>query len=355
MNAAASILYNLLRPRPSRWRPVLAVHYLTYACRFRCPYCSDGAGRPYWSLATPTLPAPRALELLARIRRSTAHLVLTGGEPVLHPGFGEVMRGLAPLGFRTVILTTSGHEIEPVLDEALSRLTHLVFSLDTLDPAKADRWLGAGPGTHARILANIERAAAAPRRRCRITISSVVTPDNLEDLQEVYRYAREHGFRFAACPQLLGVRSHPALRGHPAYRALFDRLIEEKKRGAEIEGTVDYLEHMRDLRRFRCRPFTMLVVEPTGDVLYPCLEIGHRAGNLLDEPDLDALKRAGEARFGPQPDCPNQCHSACALGFARILSNPASLLDEGFRRVRGLLRRAPSQKLSPRGTGRTIS
>ena len=38
----------------------------------------------------------------------------------------------------------------------------------------------------------------------------------------------------------------------------------------------------------------------------------------------------GCERFGPQPECGTQCHSACALGFARILANPLSLLHEGW-------------------------
>lgn len=84
----------------------------------------------------------------------------------------------------------------------------------------------------------------------------------------------------------------------------------------------------------------MLVVGPTGEVFYPCLELGHPAGNLLEEPDLHRLRQTGCERFGPQPDCRTQSHSACALGFARILANPLSLLHEGLLMARAW--RAPS-------------
>ncbi len=85
---------------------------------------------------------------------------------------------------------------------------------------------------------------------------------------------------------------------------------------------------MRDLRKFDCRPFTMLVVSPVGDVFYPCLEIGQAAGNLFVEGNLHRLRQQGWAKFGPQPDCDTRCHSACALGFSRVLANPMSLLHE---------------------------
>jgi MoaA/NifB/PqqE/SkfB family radical SAM enzyme len=162
-------------------------------------------------------------------------------------------------------------------------------------------------------MANIERAAHYPGRKYEIIISSVVTPENISDLYQVYRFCKERGFRLAACPHLVGVKANQALVVSRDYRQFFDFLIAEKRRGGFIQGTVDYLEYMRDLRKFSCRPFTMLVVSPTGEVFYPCLELGQFAGNLLAQPDLHQLRQEGLKRFGPQPDCDTRCHSACAL------------------------------------------
>jgi hypothetical protein len=117
-------------------------------------------------------------------------------------------------------------------------------------------------------------------------------------------------------------------------------LISEKKQGQRVFGTVAYLEQMRDLVNYQCHPFTMLVVSPTGDVFYPCLELGHNAGNLLETTDLHAIRREGERRFGPQPDCGTQCHSACALGFATILERPSALIQESYLMAKGALKRA---------------
>jgi hypothetical protein len=167
----------------------------------------------------------------------------------------------------------------------------------------------------------------------------VVTPDNIHDLREVFAYAHQRRFLFAACPQLVGVEPHPALRDNEEYRAFFDFLIDRKKRGARIEGTIRYLTRMRDFSHFRCRPLTMLSVAPMGQVFYPCLERATSAGNLLEEPKLSHLHRNAITKIGPLPECGNQCHSACALGFASIFDHPTSALHEGWLMATAGIRR----------------
>ena len=330
MNAIGSFVYHLCsKPRDAlRWYPLLSVYYLTYACELRCRHCSDGNGEPYHRLPAKTLSGAKVIDLLRIIRRHSDFLVLTGGEPLLHPDFAEVLRGLKELKFRGVVLTTNGLSIDRFLSEVADSIQYLVLSLQTLDSKRGDAGYGARNGVHERVMANIECAARHPGRKYEIIISSVVTPENIPDLYEVYRFCQECGFRLAACPQLVGVKAHPALVGNQDYRQFFDLLISEKRKGGAIQGTVDYLRYMRDLQKFSCRPFTMLVVSPVGQVFYPCLELGQFAGNLLQQPDLHRLRQEGLKRFGPQPDCDARCHSACALGFSRLLANPFSLVHE---------------------------
>ena len=338
MNALSSFIHHLWVKDSTRWYPLLSVYYLTYACELRCGHCSDGSGQPYYRLHSKILPGTEVLDLLRLIRRHSDFLVLTGGEPLQHPDVAEVLRGLKELKFRGVILTTNGMSIERFLGEVANSIDQLVISLQTLEPKRGDAGYGGRHGVHQRVMTNIERAERQPGRKYEIVISSVVTPENIPDLYEVYRFCQQRGFRLAACPQLAGVKAHQALVGNPDYREFFDFLISEKKRGGKIQGTVDYLQYLRDLGKFNCRPFTMLVVSPMGDVFYPCLELGQFAGNLLDQPNLHKLRGEGEKLFGPQPDCDTRCHSACALGFSRLLANPLSLLHEAALIARQQLR-----------------
>lgn len=338
MHPALKYLYHKFINSHSRWHPFLAVYYLTYCCDFRCPYCSNGFNTPYHELTQAMLPADAVLKILGRIRRACDYLVITGGEPLNHPDFSDVIRRAKDLRFRDVALNTNGHEVDKYLPQLASTVHTLIFSIDTLDEEKADSWFGKGRGVFKKVLSNIAAAAAYPNRQYRIVISSVVTPHNIPDLYEVYRYSQQNGFMFAACPELQGVKPPSALRENDDYKGFFDFLVSEKNRGQAIHGSSLYLQHMRDFAKFSCRPFTLLVVDPLGQVFYPCLEIGHVVGNILDTDNLHALRKNGLKVFGPQPICDARCHSACALGFSTILEHPFSMLHELYLMTMGALR-----------------
>lgn len=330
-------LHHKYLDRPNRWYPFLAVYYLTYRCNFRCPYCSNGFNKPYYQLSPEVLTGEKVFEIFKRIRKHCDYLVLTGGEPLLHPDFGSIMEQLPRLKFKHVALTTNGHELDRFLPQIAGAVHTLIVSLDTLDETKADAWYGrknTDPGhkasLHAKILANIDLAAKTMPCKCRILISGVATPENIEDLYGVYEYCRRRNFTFAACPALMGVKPPVELKASSAYRVFFDFLIREKRKGADIFGTPLYLAYMRDFIKFRCHPFTMLVVDPRGNIFYPCLELGRICANILESDDLHTQRRQAHIEFGPQPDCDTRCHSACALEFSLILEYPFSMMAEAF-------------------------
>ncbi len=328
MNSFLKYLYHRVWAGESRWYPFLGIYYLTYQCSFRCPYCADGANRPYYEKPDEVVPAETVLQVLKGMRRYCEHVVITGGEPLEHADAGAVLAGLPTLGFKTIALNTNGEEVGVYLPAIAAGVHRLVFSLDTLVAAKADAWFGRGPGKLADILDNIEVAAGYPGRRYEIVISAVVTPNNIDDLYDVYEYARSRGFVFAVCPELQGVKPPEKLCRSEGYRKLFDFLIVEKAKGAPVFGSHLYLEHMRDFRDFRCHPFALLTVSPGGRIYYPCLEIGHQAGNVLDCRDLHGLRVAARERFGPPPACRSQCFSACSLGLSLMIERPMSVIGE---------------------------
>lgn len=327
MNDLFKFIYHKYTSDPKRWYPFLAVYYLTYACNFRCPYCSDGSGKPYYTLPNKTLPPNKVLDIFRNIRKHCNTLVITGGEPLNYPDFEQVISNVKPINFKEVVLTTNGYDLERYIDEIARNVTNLVISVDTLDTDKADRNFGAGPGAFQKIMDNIHRAANYPNRKFKIEISSVATPGNIADLYNVYEFTQRHGFTFAVAPHLEGVKANKGLQNNNEYYHFYDFLSKEKKNGKNIFGSPLYHEYMRDLRKFNCSPFTMLVVSPDGNVFYPCLEIGNFAGNILHDNNLHAIKANGEKIFGPPPKCDNHCHSACALGFSLLLKHPSTVLQ----------------------------
>lgn len=321
-------LYNKYRPAGPRWLPLAAVYYLTYACPLRCAYCSDGTGTPYHAIGEPARPLSEIKKILAAIRRACGTLILTGGEPAVHPDFPAVLRAVSELRFNEVILTTKGDRLEGLEAELNGCVTRLVLSVDTLDPGKAAKICGAQGPVLTKTLASIERLSKLPRRRFEIYVSSVVGTFNLDDLPEVLEFAGRAEVWYAAQPQLRGVKAPPELISDPRYRTFFDLMIKKKRAGEKIFGPVKYLELLRDFRKFECYPFTMVVVAPGGEVFYPCLEIGHRLGRIQYAKSLDILRREGAARYGQKPACDSRCHSACAAEYAVFMRSPLAALKE---------------------------
>ncbi len=321
MNNVLKYLYHRYNRHQSGWYPFVSVYYLTYRCDFRCSYCSDGSGKPYYQLGSHAVSGRQAISIIKEIRKYSNIFSLTGGEPLNHPDFGEVITEIGKLNFKNLILTTNGYDLEDHLPEIAKSVDTLIFSLDSLDSEKADKVYGKPSGTLDRILNNIEIAKSYPKKKYDILISSVATPDNIRDLYAVYDYVKSNDFQIAVCPQLKGVKAHTSLNGNEEYRELYDFLINEKSGNKKIFGSKKYLEYMRDLKKFYCVPFTMLVVSPTGEIYYPCLEIGNPVGNINGIKDLHEARRLGYEKYGPQPNCGTQCHSACALTFSLLLGN----------------------------------
>jgi MoaA/NifB/PqqE/SkfB family radical SAM enzyme len=325
MNNVFKFIYHKYVKQPKRWYPFLSVYYLTYGCNFRCPYCSDGSGRPYHELPNNILPCDKALEVCKNIRKHCDTLVITGGEPLNYPEFPKFISNIGKLKFNEVVLTTNGHKLDKYIDLVADNVSSLVISLDTLNEKKADLNFGIGSGAYEKIMQNIHLASQYPKRKYRIDISSVVTPGNIADLYDVYEFAQKHAFTYSVAPHLEGVKANKLLQDNKEYYEFYDYMIEQKRKGKNIFGSPVYHEYMRDLKKFSCSPFTMLVVSPEGEVFYPCLEIGNYAGNILKENNLHKIMANGKKLFGPVSNCDNRCHSACALGYSLLLKYPASV------------------------------
>ncbi|MCB1189762.1 MAG: radical SAM protein [Leptospiraceae bacterium] len=328
MKSLLRFIYHQTLNNQEKWYPILAVYYLTYHCNFRCPYCSDGNGNPYYTIGQSHPKLKDAIQIVKNIKKYCDYLVITGGEPLLYPEVDEFLHQTFSLGFKEIIFTTNGYNLNQRLYSISQTVHTLVVSLDTLDPIKADKWFGDKKGSFDKILDNIQLAKNIQDKKFKVHISSVVTPKNIEDLYDVYQFAKKNNFVFAACPELKGVKANELLYNNLEYKDFYNFLIKEKKKGNPVYGSIKYLEYMRELKTFRCHPFTMLTVSPDGRIFYPCLEIGYKVGNILEEENLHKLRIKGISEFGPQPNCKDQCHSACALGFSVALEFPSSVLSE---------------------------
>ena len=319
-------------------RPLVAVYYVTTQCNLNCAYCEDFGQRRNAQAWTP-LPLEEALRVLRVVRSGVDHLILTGGEPLLHPEIIPlVTRARRELRFRHITLLTNGLLL-PQYEALLSAVDRLVVSLDLTD---ADGWsglLGVPRDTVQGILNNVQSYAGRQRELgFRMIANCVLTPETLPGALRVLDFGREHGLLVSFSPQAVNNWPRYELLVSDEYKAFVHELMARKRRGEPILGSMAYLRTLLHLLPYSCYPALIPRVMPNGDLVYPCWPIekaesshGGRPCNLLEVASWgEALERAVEV-YGQPPrvctSCFQQCYVECSLMQAR----PLSLLGEWLR------------------------
>jgi MoaA/NifB/PqqE/SkfB family radical SAM enzyme len=308
--------------------PLLFSYYVTHRCELNCAYCSDGDGKRFKVERIPELATGQAKQLLRILRRETDTLDLTGGEPLLRTDLEDLLAEARALGFRTV-LNTKGLGLEERPD--VWRLADvLVLGVDALKPEKLAGLIGHSADTARRVLAVLQHVVEKRNGTgVRIVLSAVAAPENLDDVEEVLRFALEHRLGFHVSPQLVGTQARTELRDSPRYRELIDRVRGAKRTQRGVLGVEAYLRGIRDFTRFRCHPLLMPVIRPDGRLYYPCLESKQAEVSVLEAGSYRAALSAARARYGPIPKCRACCHIFCHMALSLLQRHPLAALAEG--------------------------
>jgi len=117
---------------------------LTNRCNLSCRHCLRDAGRPKRDL--PLALIRRVLEQARRL--GIAQVAFTGGEPLLHPRFKDIVRLAADLDFQFSFVT-NGHRLRALIPflgspEIRARLLRIAVSLDGPEAATHDAIRGRG-------------------------------------------------------------------------------------------------------------------------------------------------------------------------------------------------------------------
>lgn len=162
---------------------------LTTACNLRCSYCyrKSDSNEPADRLATDKL-----LEILLILADNGLHgIELTGGEPLLHPDFIQIMRFCAER-FSIIGLLTNGTQItESVLTELAPFREKMVVSvsLDSHIPAVHD----ARRGRKGAFVKTSNSIRLLSKYNFLTRVSMSVDPQNWKDVESTLRWARQLG------------------------------------------------------------------------------------------------------------------------------------------------------------------
>jgi MoaA/NifB/PqqE/SkfB family radical SAM enzyme len=173
-----------------------ALWELTSACNLKCGFCLVEIKRRHLSVDKALAVADGLVEA------NVGKVMISGGEPLLHPGAEAVLERLSSRDVLVKLLTNGTIHRRGVID-LIARRTNIEVSVSvpSADPAVADDIFRA-PGALAKIDAFI---AALPRRR--VNAICAVSRSNLDGVEGVIDWVADRGL---ACVSLTDIFKDPA-------------------------------------------------------------------------------------------------------------------------------------------------
>ena len=316
LRATANLLGDRLFALP------VAIVYLTDKCNSRCASCD------YWRYGQRHMSLDLARRLAGELPRSGArYVLLSGGEPLLHPQWDAIAAAFKRAGMR-VALATSGILLPKHAARVATFVDELYVSLD-----------GATPETYRSIrgvdgLGLVEQGTRALAGQLPITFRTTVQRGNYRQLPDLIRLTRSWGathHSFLA----VDVSTHAAFARRKDFDASlapgagdlaeFDRVLDEVEREFAAEFASGYIVEspakLRRLRQYfaallgldsfphvRCNAPRFSAVVETDGALKPCYFLPP-AGALdgapllgsLNAPEAIDLRR--QQRLGRREEC----------------------------------------------------
>ena len=285
--------------------PLYALLKVTNRCNSKCVYCGH-AGNKYREGDMSTGVLTGVLDQLADL--GTVSVNFTGGEPLLRSDLPDLARHAKKRGLFPILLT-NGMLLRKRCDDLRGAgFGMVIVSMDSVQPQvyRATRQVPLKP-----VLDGIEKLLAWPAdERPVVTVTAVVTAQNLEHLQELISYCGRRSIGVELTPyHHHGKRGDNVLspRNRRAYQKMMDRISRLKSSGAGVINSQAYIDNFaafnfknRSLPAgYRCYcGYTTLYIDAALNVRSCWSEGLPTAGNLqqqslrdiLDCPKMEAVR-----------------------------------------------------------------
>ncbi len=233
-------------------RPFFAVFRITRRCDLRCRMCrvwKTGSAREEMSLEQ----VARVAEILKRLR--IPYVIITGGEPFLHPHLFEILDIFYRSGFAIRLETNAGKLVTPnKLDQAVqSGATDFSVSLDAVTPA-IQSFICNSEGIWETITGNLEYAIKIFPGDLPL-VNTVVTRLNFRELPQLVKYVHQKNAYIMIVPVVLSsnTQDNKLFRGaceefefteadYPELTEVYRELINMRKSGFNILNSTRFLK-----------------------------------------------------------------------------------------------------------------
>lgn len=212
--------------------PIKLRFLLTSACTARCGYChNEGQAKDTTQLSLAEI--THVLNTLAAGNQRVDEIILSGGEPTLHPQLAEIARHSKASGALVSINTHGAHP--GLLERALPWIDELKLHIDSFNPQRQKQSMGLSID---KVLQSIEKSRQHPGLRTVVNHPL----QSLAEASEVIATTRQLGVECKlielldtaqACPQLTDIPwvtlgYQPTTTGHWQHRICGHRIMARR-------------------------------------------------------------------------------------------------------------------------------
>ena len=220
---------------------------------------------PFWKLPSKDSSLEQEKAILKQIYNSGAvGVAFEGGEPLLRSDLGAILAFSRSLPLHTSLIT-NGTLLESKIDEIAPYINGVVYvSLDGQE--KTHDAIRGVNGTFKKAL----RGISAAKEKVAVTINTTVMSENIDEIESMVELAKELGTKISVAVAHEYCNANASSPAADKIPKIAHRLMEMKRRGYPVANSMGYFKVMAKEKKWQCKPWTMINIDPQGNVVLPC-------------------------------------------------------------------------------------
>ena len=239
--------------------PFFCGHKLTYNCNLRCKMC------PFWRRPSPDPSLAQEKAVLEQIYNSGAvGVAFEGGEPLLRSDLVDILAFSRSLPLHTSLIT-NGTLLESRIDEIAPYINGVIYvSLDGLEETH-DAIRGVSGSFRKSV-----RGICAAKEKVPVTINTTVMAENVDEIKSIVELAKDLGTKISVAVAHEYCNSNASSPVDSQISKIAHILMEMKREGYPVVNSMGYFKVIAKEKKWRCKPWTMINIDPHGRAVLPC-------------------------------------------------------------------------------------
>jgi len=239
--------------------PFFCGHKVTYNCNLRCKMC------PFWKRPSQDSSLEQEKAILKQVYDSGAcGIAFEGGEPLLRNDLVDILAFSRSLPLHTSLIT-NGTLLESKIDAIASYINGVVYvSLDGLE--KTHDAIRGVDGSFRKAI----RGISAAKEKVAVTINTTIMAENIDEIESIVTLSKELGTRISIAVAHEYCNANASSPAIDKISKIAHTLIEMKQEGYPIVNSIDYFKVMAKEKKWQCKPWAMINIDPNGNVVLPC-------------------------------------------------------------------------------------